>query len=65
MQQHGTPVNFARFTAFVRDCRVEPTQPQRRNGLAESLGLEPGEDDRFVAAYVLDGAQATGRGRSR
>lgn len=65
VQQHRTPVNFARFTAFVRCCRVEPAQPQCRNGLAEPLRLEPGEDDGLVAAHILHGAQAARRGRSR
>ena len=48
MCQYGTSVNFARFKAFIRRCRVEGAQAQRRDGLAEALRLEPGENNRFV-----------------
>src|SRR3954451_17786470 len=57
MQQHRTSVNFARFAAFVRCCRIESAQSQRRDRLAVPLRLEPGEDDRLVAEDVLHRAQ--------
>src|SRR5688500_16601558 len=57
MQQHGTSVHFARFEAFVRLCRVEPSQSYGRHGLAVVLSLEPGQDDGLVLMDVLHGTQ--------